>query len=169
MNVEPLTVKEAKRLVASWHRKHPSLTGAMWAVSLWKDGIPVGVAAVGRPKAKALQNAENLARRLELTRCAVPEGVFNGCSMLYAAASRAARAMGAWDLFTYTAAEEDGASLKASGWRREVDDKTGEPLIFGGGQWGVPSRPREKHGEDGPKHRWWTPWSRFWNKAKDAS
>lgn len=159
MNLEPLTVKDAKRLVASWHRKHPSLTGAMWAVSLWDGGRCVGVAAVGRPKAKALQDGQNLGRRLELVRCAVLEGVLNGCSMLYGAAARAARAMGAWDLFTYTSADEPGSSLKAAGWIRDTD-KDGNPAIFGGGQWGVPSRPRKRHEQDGPKHRWWAPWSK---------
>jgi hypothetical protein len=168
MNLEPLTVKDAKKLNASWHRKHKSLTGSMWAVSLWIDGKPVGLATVARPKAKALQDPENVARRLELTRCAVQEGVLNGCSMLYGAAARAARAMGAWDLFTYTGVDESGTSLKASGWWQEVDD-AGKPIVFGGGEWGRPSRPRQKGEETSPRHRWWAPWSRYLDNRRRVS
>ena len=37
--------------------------------------------------------------------------------MLYGAAWRAARAMGYRKIITYTLASEDGASLRASGWK----------------------------------------------------
>lgn len=58
--------------------------------------------------------------------------------MLYAAAWRAAKAMGYRRMGTYILDTEDGASLKAAGWR----------LVgrAGGLSWNVPSRPRvDKH------------------------
>ena len=44
-------------------------------------------------------------------------GTHNACSMLYAAAWRAARAMGYKRLVTYILDSESGTSLKASGWK----------------------------------------------------
>ena len=43
--------------------------------------------------------------------------IVNACSMLYAAAWRAARAMGYKRLVTYILDSESGTSLKASGWK----------------------------------------------------
>jgi hypothetical protein len=70
---------------------------------------------------------------LEVNRLAT-DGVRNGCSMLYASAWKAARAMGYRRLITYTLPEEGGASLRAAGFK----------LLGkrGGGSWSVPSRPR---------------------------
>jgi hypothetical protein len=52
----------------------------------------------------------------EVTRVAT-DGSRNACSALYSAAWRAARAMGYTRLITYTQSGEDGASLRAAGWR----------------------------------------------------
>ena len=54
--------------------------------------------------------------------------------MLYAAAWRAARAMGYRRLITYILAQERGVTLRAVGWRL-----IGEA---GGGSWSCPSRTR---------------------------
>ena len=43
-------------------------------------------------------------------------GERNACSMLYAAAARAAKAMGYRKIITYTLDSEPGASLRAAGW-----------------------------------------------------
>jgi hypothetical protein len=68
------------------------------------------VAVVGRPTSgldpKAL---------LEVTRLC-SDGTENACSMLYAAAARAGKALGYLAIQTYIFTEEDGASLKAAGW-----------------------------------------------------
>lgn len=53
---------------------------------------------------------------LEVTRLCT-DGSRNACSMLYAAAWRAARAMGYHKLITYILDSENGASLKAAGWK----------------------------------------------------
>ena len=44
------------------------------------------------------------------------DGTKNACSILYAAAARAARAMGYRKIITYTLDTESGASLRATGW-----------------------------------------------------
>ena len=155
LRVEPYIVKDAIKLVRKLHRRHPSLVGCMWALALYDDDELVGAAAVGRPKARLMQDG---ARVLEVTRVAVAEGVHNGCSMLYGAVGRAARAMGARDLFTYIHIDELGTSLRAAGWRLELDDKR-EPMTFGGGSWSRRARRRDSPEDDSPRQRWWTPWS----------
>ena len=52
---------------------------------------------------------------LEINRCAT-DGTYNACSMLYGAASRAAKALGYKRIITYTRESEPGTSLKASNW-----------------------------------------------------
>lgn len=50
-----------------------------------------------------------------MTRVAT-DGTYNACSILYAAAARAAKAMGYERIQTFTLPSEGGASLRASGW-----------------------------------------------------
>ena len=71
-----------------------------------------GVAIVGHPVARHLDDGWTL----EVSRCCT-DGTRNACSMLYAAAWRAARAMGYHKLITYILDTEPGTSLKAAGWR----------------------------------------------------
>lgn len=102
-----------------------------------------GVAIVTRPVARGLQDG----RTAEVARLCT-DGVKNGCSMLYGAAWRAARALGYRRLVTYTLARESGASLRASGWRCVAAVK--------GREWSCRSRPREEMGgaQCEPKLRW---------------
>lgn len=164
MKVAPITIRLATKLTIKTHRRAPSLTGALWAVGLIVGGEVVGCAVVGCPKARKLDGpADEPKTTLEVLRVAVPEGLRvgghgGGCSMLYAACSRAGRNIGAFDMLTYTHADEPGISLRAAGWVRE-EDEDGTPKLFGGGQWGRESRARKEREEDGPKHRWWTAWS----------
>jgi len=119
----------------------------MWAVRVIRDGDTVGVAAVGHP-ARAWVH-DNV---LSVLRVAVVEGQPNACSMLYGACSRAARAMGATDLVTYTHEDEPGTSLRAAGW------------VHGGrtdgGEYTRPSRPRQQVLFPDPKVRWFAPWGK---------
>ena len=146
MFVRPYTVKAARRWIASVHRRLPRLQGAMWAVAVYRESQLVGVAAVGHP-------ARLLAERgvLCVLRVAVLENQPNACSMLYGACSRAARAMGAVGLVTYTHEDEPGTSLKAAGW---IDGG-----VTDGGEWSRPSRERQAALFPDPKRRWWAPWS----------
>ena len=72
----------------------------------------MGVAIVGRPVSRYLDDSWTL----EVNRLCT-DGTRNACSMLYAAAWRTARAMGYHKLITYILESENGASLRAAGWK----------------------------------------------------
>jgi hypothetical protein len=147
-----MTVTRAVPFVARVHRRLPAIQGALWAIGLWSEIGPwskpelVGVALVGLP-ARLLMADHTLA----VLRVAVVEGHANGCSMLYGACARAARAMGARNLVTYTHADESGVSLKAAGW---IDGG-----LTDGGAWGREGRERALPIDGLAKRRWWAPWS----------
>lgn len=127
--VTPCTLREARAFVSAVHRHHRAPQGGLFAVGVQEAGVVRGVAIVGRPVSRHFDDGFTA----EVTRVAT-DGVRNGCSMLYGACWRAARALGWRKLITYTLAEEGGASLRAAGWR-----VVGETS---GGTWSRPSRPR---------------------------
>lgn len=131
LSLQPITLREASRFVELHHRHHDPPTGGLFAVAVNAAGSVVGVAIVGRPVARALQDGWTA----EVTRVAVIEGHKNACSMLYAAAWRACRSLGYRRLITYTLMREPGSSLRGAGWRRigETEDARG---------WDRPGRPR---------------------------
>lgn len=147
MRLRPWTVKQALPFVREVHRRLPKIQGAMWAVSVRDLGGVVGVALVGHPARKLMHDDDTLC----VLRVAVIEGHPNACSMLYGSCSRAAKAMGADNLVTYTHEDEHGASLKAAGW---VSDGMTE-----GGEHSRPSRKRGPAVDSKPKRRWWAAWS----------
>jgi hypothetical protein len=147
LRLRPWTVKQAKTWVREVHRRLPNVQGALWAVSVREADRVVGAALVGHPA--RVWMADNA--RLSVLRVAVLEGHPNACSMLYGACSRAARAMGAEDLVTYTHLDEPGPSLRAAGW---IDGG-----LTGGGEHSRPSRRRAPAVDANPKRRWWAPWS----------
>ncbi len=132
MNVSPITLKEARRFVDLHHRHHRAPQGGLFAIGLSEGEEVIGVAIVGRPVARMLQNGYTA----EVTRLCVLEGNKNACSKLYAACWRAARAMGYRKLITYILLSEDGVSLKAAGFQ------TKEGEVRGGGTWNRTVRPR---------------------------
>jgi len=161
MRTAPIPVKHAVRFVEETHRRLPHAHHRLWAVGLWCEDVLRGVALVGAPKARRLaatganEGWPNPYETLEIVRVAVEEGVPNGCSKLYGACARAARAMGATNLLTYTDEDEPGTSLKAAGWIRD-------PGLCGGGQASRPGRPRRLRTpqQASRRHRWWAPWSK---------
>lgn len=148
LRLRPWTVKQGIPFVSRVHRHLPRVQGAMWCVSLRRDSDVVGVALVGHP-ARMLSDDDS---SLCVLRVAVMDGVHNGCSMLYGACSKAARAFGADNLVTYTLPDEPGVSLRASGW---VSDG-----LTDGGEHDRPSRRRGPAVDARPKRRWWAPWSK---------
>jgi len=82
----------------------------------------VGAAIIGRPVARLTEQY----RIAEVTRL-VTDGTKNVCSMLYAAAARAAEAMGFESIQTFILETEPGTSLKAAGWVQVAKS--------GGGDW----------------------------------
>lgn len=127
--VSPITLRESNAYVAAKHRHHGPVRGCIACLAV-SDGSEVrGVAIVGRPVARMLDDGWTA----EVLRCCT-DGSRNACSMLYGAAWRAVRALGYRKLVTYTLPNEGGASLRASGMRC-----VGQA---GGGSWSRKQRPR---------------------------
>jgi hypothetical protein len=133
LTIVPVSLKDARTWVDRHHRHHKAPVSGLFAIGLAQNEDMVGVAIVGRPIARG--NSDGWTA--EVTRVAVIEGVPNGCSMLYGACWRAAKALGYRKLITYTLTIEPGTSLKAAGWR-----VIGEVR---GRSWSTPSRPRIDH------------------------
>lgn len=146
LTLRPWTVRRAGAFVAKVHRRLPRVQGGLWAVRVCRGAEVRGCAIVGHPARLWMDEGV-----LAVLRVAVLPATPNACSMLYGACSRAARAMGASGLVTYTHLDEHGASLRGSGW------------IYGGttagGEHGRESRQRALAIDPLPKNRWWAPWS----------
>lgn len=135
LTIVPIDLGEANAFVRRWHRHHGPVVGAKFCIGLAepKEGLICGVAIVGRPNARALQDGWTL----EVTRVAT-DGTKDACSKLYGACRRAAFALGYRRLLTYTLTSEPGTSLRAAGWR-EIGQVRG-------GSWSRQNRPRvDKH------------------------
>ena len=127
--IVPISLEEANAFVEQHHRHHNPVVGHKFSIAAAEGDAVRGVAIIGRPVARGNDDGWTL----EVNRCCT-DGVRNGCSMLYGAAWRAAKALGYRRLLTYTLPVEGGASLRAAGWKL-----IGER---GGGNWNTPSRPR---------------------------
>ena len=112
LTLTPVSLAQANAFVAQHHRHHKPVTGHKFSIGCTVDGQLVGVAIVGRPVSRYLDNGLTL----EVNRLCT-DGTKNACSMLYGAAWRAARAMGYQKIITYTLDTENGASLRAAGWK----------------------------------------------------
>jgi hypothetical protein len=109
---------ECQKFMNAHHGKLPG-GFAWWAVAAVAHGRIVGVAVAGRPTNR--NNATG--QTIEVQRVAT-DGTPNACSLLYGACARAAKAIGASRIITYTLDEESGASLRGAGWTREKDGIT---------------------------------------------
>lgn len=136
LELTPISLTEANEFVTQHH-----VVGHKFSIAVSDDGTVRGVAIIGRPVSRVLDNGWTL----EVTRVAT-DGAKNACSMLYGAAWRAAKAMGYKKLITYTLPEEGGASLRAAGWKCIA--------ATGGGNWNVKSRPRVDSTHQQQKFRW---------------
>ena len=108
----PLNLRDANRFVIANHRHHGLAQGHKFSIGLLRDGALVGVAIVGRPVARTVDDG----LIAEVTRLCT-DGTRNACSRLYAACWRIAKAMGYKRLITYILDSETGVSLRACGWR----------------------------------------------------
>lgn len=131
--IVPIKLADAKVFVQRHHRHHNAPVGHICSLACAAGDRIVGVAIIGRPVARELDNGLTA----EVTRLCT-DGTKNACSMLYASSWRAARALGYKRLITYILNSEPGTSLVAAGWKC-----LGE---CGGGTWNCKSRPRiDKH------------------------
>ena len=138
----PLTLKQLNDFVSEHHRHHKPVQGHRFSIGVMNEGILVGACSVGRPVARACDPYFVA----EVTRL-VTDGTKNACSILYAAAARAAKAMGFTRIQTYILETEPGTSLKSSGWHLDG--------ITPGGQWKhTDGKPRRTDQPTAPKQRW---------------
>jgi hypothetical protein len=129
LEIVPIGLDEANEMVRLFHRHNRPVPGAKFCLGAAANGQIVGVAIVGRPVARMLDDGWTL----EVNRVCT-DGTPNANSALYGACRRASFALGYRKLITYTLTSESGSSLRGAGWRC-----LGEA---GGGQWSCRSRPR---------------------------
>ncbi len=132
LEVVAVELRQANEFVARHHRHHKPEVGHRFSIGARRcdTGELCGVAIVGRPKARLIDQH----RVVEVTRL-VTDGTKNVCSLLYASAARAAKAIGYDEIITYTLESEPGTSLRAVGWE-EVSRVRAE-------DWSRPSRSRK--------------------------
>ncbi len=135
LRIVPVDFAEACAFIRQHHRHHIPPVGHKAALAVADEQGIRGVAILGRPVARRLDDGWTL----EVTRVAT-DGARNACSKLYGVSWRLAQALGYRRLITYTLRSESGSSLRAVGWRC-IEATTRE-----GQGWGVKSRPRvDKH------------------------
>lgn len=144
--VVPLTLRQANDFVEQHHR-HSARTsndGGKFAIGLTVGGELVGVAIVGRPVARLLQDT-GTAEVLRL--CVSPAAPKGACARLYARCKRIWQLMGGDRVVTYTLARERGDSLRGAGFAIES--------VVPARAWDTPSRRRRSRAlEREAKVRW---------------
>ena len=114
MELTNLTLADANAFVTAHHRHNKKAQGHKFSIGAVIDGSLVGVAIVGRPVARKLDDGDTC----EVTRlCVINESPKGCCSFLYRAAWRAWSAMGGKRLITYTLESESGSSLRGAGFK----------------------------------------------------
>ncbi len=111
LTLVPLPLKEANAFVAEHHRHHRPVTGHKFSLGCMLENRLVGVAIVGRPVSRYLDDGMTL----EVNRLCTT-GEKNVPSFLYGAAARAGKALGYRKMITYILDSEPGTSLRAAGW-----------------------------------------------------
>lgn len=116
LHLVPVSLREANAFVDHLHRHSDPVRGCLFVVGTADAEAIRGVAIVGRPIARPLQDGFTA----EVLRCCT-DGTRNACSILYGACWRGMKAAGYTRGVTYTLDAEGGASLKASGWVRVAE------------------------------------------------
>jgi hypothetical protein len=114
LRIVPTSLQQANEFVDRHHRHSRPARGQKFSVGVAAGDELVGVAIAGRPIARCRDNGGTLEVLRVCVRDPAPR---NACSMLYGACWRAARALGYRRLITYTRKSENGASVRASGFR----------------------------------------------------
>lgn len=142
-NIElvPITLSEANTFIRQYHRHHQPVIGHKFSIGVSDGEKIVGVAIVGRPVNRHLDDGWTL----EVNRTCT-DGTKNVNSKLYGACCRVAFGLGYKKIITYTLQEEKGTSLKASNWKCIA--KTA------GGSWNCKARPRVDKHPTQQKIRW---------------
>ena len=141
LELTPISLSEANAFVTEHHRHHRPVVGHKFSIGCCEHGKLVGVAIVGRPASRCLDDGLTL----EVNRLCT-DGTKNACSILYAAAWRAVRAMGYKKIVTYILDTESGSSLRAAGWTCAG--------LAGGKFWTGKRRPKEQIYPNQMKYRY---------------
>lgn len=132
LGVIPMSIRDANAFVALHHRHNKPTQGGKFAIGALHNNELVGVAIVGRPVSRMLDDGMTV----EVTRLCVLDGApKNTCSFLYGRSWRIWQQMGGKRMVTYTLQTEPGSSLKGAGWKI-----SGEVKPKG---WDRPDRQRE--------------------------
>ena len=106
----PLTLKDANKFVKEFHRHNKDCRGHRFSIgAIYKDEL-VGVAIIGRPIARKLD--QKLIAEV-LRNCVKPAAPKGTCSFLYSKAIQVWQVLGGKKVITYTLETEKGSSLKA--------------------------------------------------------
>lgn len=123
LTIKPISLKDANDYVEAKHRHHRKTQGHKFSIGVYEGNTLHGVAIVGRPLSRFLDDGMTL----EVLRLCT-DGTYNACSILYGRSAKIAKDMGYTKIITYILQDELGTSLKASGWKLEEDNA-------GGGNW----------------------------------
>jgi|TARA_A100001011_G_scaffold395375_1_gene490185 hypothetical protein len=112
MKIKPCTLREANAFVIEKHRHSKQVRGCKFCIGALVNNKLVGVAIVGRPVARKLDDGFVG----EIVRTCT-DGTKNINSFLYGACARIWKEMGGTKIITYTLETESGISLKAAGFK----------------------------------------------------
>ena len=156
MRIVPLSLRVANAFIAEYHRHSGLVRGHKFSIGLCDGDRLLGVAVVGRPLARLLDDGS----AAEIRRVCVRDGVPNGCSRLYARARQICQLMGYERVFTYSLSSEGGGSLRAvgavadrevgphSGWSRQSRPRRSQPVdALAKVRWQLLSQPAPPRGE----------------------
>lgn len=116
LEIRTISLKDANAYVHQYHRHHDTLPCHKFSIAVYEGGVLHGVAIVGRPLSRFLDDGKTL----EVLRLCT-DGTRNACSKLYSQCAKAGEVLGYDKIITYILESENGASLKASGWTMEDD------------------------------------------------
>jgi len=122
LEIIPITIREANEFIDNFHRHNKPTQGGRFAIGASVEEGLVGVAIVGRPVGRTLDDGWTA----EVTRvCVVDHAPKNTCSFLYGRCWRIWQQMGGKRMVTYTLQEESGSSLRGAGWKIVGETKPG--------------------------------------------
>ena len=128
LTVKPMSLADANRFVAEHHRHHKPVRGHKFSLGCMANGRLVGVAIVGRPVSRYLDDGLTL----EVNRLCT-DGTKNACSFLYGAAARRRGRRRSWATIgsspTFWTRRAASASVppagSARGWRADGSGPAG--------------------------------------------
>lgn len=110
--MKPIHLKVANQFVGQFHRHNKQVLNHKFSIGVFEGSELMGVAIVGRPIARRLDDGMTLEVLRTCTKPGAPKGTN---SKLYGHCKKIVQVMGYKRLITYTLKSESGMSLKAVG------------------------------------------------------